>query len=45
MFTLLKVRDQITSHEDPGWYPQPPNTTAQAASLVDIARDGIVVPS
>jgi FtsP/CotA-like multicopper oxidase with cupredoxin domain len=45
MFTLLKVRDQVTNYEDPGWYPQPPNTTAQAASLVDIARDGIVVPS
>jgi hypothetical protein len=45
MFTLLKVRDQVTNYEDPGWYPQPPNTTARAASLVDIARDGIVVPS
>jgi manganese oxidase len=45
MFTLLKVRDQVTNYEDPGWYPQPPNTMAQAASLVDIARDGIVVPS
>jgi manganese oxidase len=45
MFTLLKVRDQLANYQDPGWYPQPPNTTAQAASLVDIARDGIVVPS
>lgn len=28
MFTLLKVRDGITSYEDPGWYVQPPGTRA-----------------
>ncbi|MBI2923513.1 MAG: copper oxidase [Planctomycetes bacterium] len=28
MFTLLKVRDGITSYDDPGWYPQPPGTAA-----------------
>jgi FtsP/CotA-like multicopper oxidase with cupredoxin domain len=27
MFTVLKVRDGITSYEDPGWYKQPPGTT------------------
>ena len=26
MFTVLKVRDNITSYEDPGWYQQPPGT-------------------
>jgi FtsP/CotA-like multicopper oxidase with cupredoxin domain len=28
MFTLLKVRDGITTYEDPGWYKQPPGTGA-----------------
>lgn len=26
MFTLLKVRDNITGYTDPGWYEQPPGT-------------------
>jgi hypothetical protein len=26
MFTVLKVRDDITSYEDPGWYRQPEGT-------------------
>jgi hypothetical protein len=29
MFTILKVRDGITSYEDPGWYPHPAGTTAR----------------
>ena len=28
MFTVLKVRDGITSFEDPGWYQQPEGTVA-----------------
>ncbi len=28
MFTVLKVRDGITSYEDPGWYKHPPGTVA-----------------
>jgi len=28
MFTILKVRDDITSFEDPGWYTNPPGTVA-----------------
>lgn len=28
MFTVLKVRDEITSYEDPGWYDFPPGTVA-----------------
>jgi manganese oxidase len=28
MFTIVKVRDDITSYEDPGWYRNPPGTTA-----------------
>jgi hypothetical protein len=32
MFTLLKVRDGITSYDDPGWYQQPEGTTARKVS-------------
>lgn len=28
MFTVLKIRDHITSYEDPGWYHNPPGTVA-----------------
>jgi FtsP/CotA-like multicopper oxidase with cupredoxin domain len=28
MFTILKLREAITSYEDPGWYRQPPGTSA-----------------
>jgi FtsP/CotA-like multicopper oxidase with cupredoxin domain len=28
MFTVLKVREGITSYEDPGWYKHPPGTVA-----------------
>jgi FtsP/CotA-like multicopper oxidase with cupredoxin domain len=29
MFTILKVREGITTYEDPGWYKQPPGTVAR----------------
>jgi cobalt-zinc-cadmium efflux system outer membrane protein len=29
MFTVLKVREGLTSYEDPGWYKQPPGTGAR----------------
>jgi hypothetical protein len=29
MFTILKVRDGITSYEDPGWYKHPAGTLAR----------------
>lgn len=41
MFTILKVREGITSYEDPGWYQHPPGTVADAATPEDIRRDGI----
>ena len=28
MFTILKIREGITSYDDPGWYQQPPGTSA-----------------
>lgn len=33
MFTVLKVRDGITSYEDPGWHKQPPGTAPKLIQL------------
>jgi len=33
MFTILKVRDHLTSYADPGWYQNPPGTVAEAVNL------------
>ena len=43
MFTILKVRDKLSSYADPGWYEAPVNTIAQPAPSADLARDGIDV--
>jgi FtsP/CotA-like multicopper oxidase with cupredoxin domain len=43
MFTILKVRDALTSYADPGWYAAPPDTLAEAAPAADLKRDGIDV--
>ena len=41
MFTILKVRDQLSSYGDPGWYESPPGTLAAPAEPHELARDGI----
>lgn len=41
MFTVLKVRDRLTSYRDPGWYEAPPGTLAMLAAAGDLKRDGI----
>jgi len=41
MFTILKVRENLTGYEDPGWYKSPPGTQADLASDAEINRDGI----
>ncbi len=41
MFTILKVRDQITEGEQPGWFTHPQGTVASPASAEDLRRDGI----
>jgi hypothetical protein len=41
MLTILKVRENLTSYEDPGWYQPPPGTLAQLASKQELIRDGI----
>lgn len=43
MFTILKVRDGLTSYADPGWYDAPPSTVASNATSADLAHDGIDV--
>lgn len=39
MFTILKVREGITSYDDPGWYANPPGTQASPATSEEMARD------
>ncbi|HEY5936931.1 MAG TPA: copper oxidase [Kofleriaceae bacterium] len=41
MFTILKVRKQLTGDRDPGWYEHPAGTVAAKASAEELARDGI----
>ena len=41
MFTNLKVRDELTSYEDPGWYETPKATLCTTAASADLARDSI----
>jgi FtsP/CotA-like multicopper oxidase with cupredoxin domain len=41
MFTILKVREGITTYDDPGWYAHPPGTVASRASEDELRRDGI----
>jgi hypothetical protein len=41
MFTILKVRETLTSYDDPGWYKAPGGTQADLASAGDLRRDGI----
>jgi len=44
MFTIFKVREGITSYEDPGWYQHPPGTRAIAATAEELRADGIQAP-
>jgi FtsP/CotA-like multicopper oxidase with cupredoxin domain len=45
MLTILKVRENLASYADPGWYQSPAGTLAQVASRQDLERDGITVSS
>jgi FtsP/CotA-like multicopper oxidase with cupredoxin domain len=45
MFTILKVRDNLKSYDDPGWYQHPPGTLASLATTSELDRDGIKVPN
>lgn len=41
MFTIFRVREGLTSYDDPGYYENPPGTQATVATAEAIARDGI----
>jgi manganese oxidase len=43
MFTILKVRDHLDGHRDPGWYENPKGTLADVADPMELKRDGIDV--
>jgi len=43
MFTVLKVRRDIATYDDPGWYTHPPGMVADAATPDELRRDGIDV--
>jgi manganese oxidase len=45
MFTIVKVRENLTSYDDPGWYENPPGTLASLASNDELQRDLGFVPS
>ncbi len=44
LFTILKVRENLESYDDPGWYQNPPGTVASLASVEELRRDGITMP-
>lgn len=44
MFTIFKVREGITSYDDPGWYKHPAGTVADVASAEELRRDGVELP-
>ncbi len=35
MFTIFKVRDNLTSYADPGWYQHPPGTVAESVNATE----------
>jgi len=41
MFTIVKVREQLDSYADPGWYQQPPDTVVRRATAAQLRADGI----
>jgi hypothetical protein len=45
MFTVIKLRENLTSYDDPGWYDNPPGTLAVVATEEELRRDLGFVPS
>ena len=45
MFTVVKIRENLSSYDDPGWYENPPGTLAVLATQEELRRDLGVVPS
>lgn len=44
MFTIIKIRENLSSYDDPGWYENPPGTLAAAATDDELRRDLGFVP-
>jgi manganese oxidase len=44
LFTIVKIRENLTSYDDPGWYENPPGTLASLASNEELQRDLGFVP-
>jgi FtsP/CotA-like multicopper oxidase with cupredoxin domain len=45
MFTIVKVRENLTNYDDPGWYENPPGTLAGLASNEELQRDLGYIPA
>ncbi|MGH8743281.1 MAG: hypothetical protein ACREUY_03290, partial [Burkholderiales bacterium] len=41
MFTIIKVRENLTSYADPGWYKHPQGKVADLARADELQRDGV----
>jgi hypothetical protein len=41
MFTVLKVRKDLATYEDPGWYTHPKGTVSRQATPEEMLRDGV----
>jgi len=41
MFTVLKVREELASYDDPGWYAHPEGSVARAVSRDELRTAGI----
>lgn len=45
LFTVLKVRENLATYDDPGWYQHPPGTVATLATADELRRDNIQPPT
>ncbi len=43
MFTMLKVRNNVSGFADPGWYVPPEGTMVRTATADELRRDGIKI--
>ena len=41
MFSIVKIRENLDSYDDPGWYQHPKETVASLPRADELARDGI----
>jgi len=43
MFTILKVREKLENHANPGWYQNPTGTVASLATKDQLEANGITI--